>query len=102
MSLDITVKINTVEKKLNELSSDWINQEIIRYKKLNQPVCIRITIKGNGLDMLLQTASCAKSGSGGRRANDEELRIFAIWKKLGLDIEEYPMGKIIAFLKQIT
>jgi len=97
---DIIVKIGPIAKKIDEVSKEWINQQINGYRKDNKPVCVRVIIEGEGVKLNLSTASCPKA-SGGRPPRREEKEILDKWNKLTLSKEEYPTGKLIAFLNQI-
>lgn len=96
----ITIKIGNEERHLNEIDSQWINQQINRRRANGQSVCVRVIISHENLDMALSTPSCA-SGGGDRVPNRFEQAIFNIWQKLGLNDVNFTGGNVVAFLNQL-
>jgi hypothetical protein len=52
--------------------------------------------------MVLSTPTCESHGSsGGRPPNNQERRIFELWKERGLNLQDFSGGNLIAFLHQL-
>lgn len=96
----IKIRIADVEKELASADEQWINQQINRRRADGQVVCVRVTIHEDGLNMVLATPTCG-AGGGGRPPSPEERRVFDLWKKRGLDDENFSGGNVVAFLKQL-
>ena len=71
----IRVRIRDAERELSSVSESWINQQINRRGADGQSVC--------------------------RPPNRYEEQVFNLWKKRGLNQEQFTGGNLIAFLKQL-
>lgn len=99
----IRVEIGNSERTLEEASELWINQQISRRRQDGVPVCVRVHIqeRERGIDVLLTTADCPRTESGGRRPTTDEQEIFKLWDRLGLRDPVFTGGQLVAFLKQV-
>ena len=97
----INIKIGNEERELEDAEESWINQQINRRRAAGESVCVRVRIKEDHLDLVLQTPTCSSSGSGGRPPTEQEREIFDLWNKLGLNDVNFTGGNLIAFLKQL-
>lgn len=97
----IKIRIADVEKELASADEQWINQQINRRRADGQTVCVMVTVHEGGLNMVLTTPTCGAGGSGGRLPRPEESKVFDLWKKRGLDDENFTGGNVMAFLKQL-
>ena len=95
----VKIKIGSEERNLTEIDPSWINQQINNRRK-DGPVCVRVTIKHDAIDMILLSGDCPRSG-GGRQARPQEKEIFALWDKHGLNEADFPGGHLVAFIKQL-
>ena len=95
----IKIKIGNEEQDIEDIDISWINQQINRRRK-EGPVCVRVTIKTDTINMGLSSGDCPKSG-GGRQANPQEKEIFDLWDKHGLNGTDFPGGHLVAFIKQL-
>lgn len=87
---------------LKDVGSSWINGQINSRKKDGVPVCVKVIIKNDNVDIVLATADCPCSRGGGREPNHQEQGIFDLWKKLHLDDTNFSAGNLIGFLKQVA
>ncbi len=97
----IHVKIGNDERKLEDAEESWINQQINRRRAAGESICVRVRIKDDHLDLILETPTCSSGGGGGRRPNPREREVFDAWDKLGLNQVNFTGGNLIAFLKQL-
>ena len=97
----ITIRIGNDERRYEELSEQWITQQINRRREDNVPPCVIVSINQPGLNMTLSTPGCASAGGGGRVPNDQERRIFDLWARLGLDGFNFTGGNVVAFIKHL-
>jgi hypothetical protein len=97
----IKIKIGPDERKLEDASESWINQQINRLRKEQERVCVRVRIKHNSVNVLLASRECAPSGGIPRPPNPKEEKILDLWEKRGLNSPDFHAGQVIAFLKQV-
>ncbi|MBW8042338.1 MAG: hypothetical protein FVQ85_20405 [Planctomycetes bacterium] len=95
----VKIKIGGEERNLTEIDTSWINQQINRQRK-DGPVCVRVTIKHDPIDMILSSGDCPRAG-GGRQARPQEKEIFDLWDKHRLNETDFPSGQLVAFIKQL-
>jgi hypothetical protein len=96
----IKVQIGNTEKELRDVRESWINEQLTRRRRDEEPICVQVTIDKPPLNMVLSTPGCSGPG-GGRAANARERRIFDLWGKFKLNSSDFTGGNLIAFLKQI-
>lgn len=97
----IRIRIGDEERDYASADEQWINQQINRRRADGQVVCVRVTVRESGLDMILSTPSCKTSGGSGRPPRPEEKRVFDLWDKRGLNDASFTGGNLIAFLRQL-
>lgn len=97
----IRVIIGNSERELSSVDESWINQQINRRRSDGENVCVRVNINKDRLNMALSTPSCP-CGSGGRPPNRDEEKLFSVWRKMGLDKDNFSGGNLIAFLRQLN
>jgi hypothetical protein len=98
----ISIRIAGVERKLEEASESWINQEINRRRADGQVVCVQVTIHTSELNMVLSTPTCASGLGGGRPPTRHEREIFDLWDQRGLNRHDFTSGGVVAFIKQVA
>lgn len=97
----ITIRIAEEERQLDAADKQWINQQINRRRADGKTVCVRVTIRRGGLDMVLATPTCTSSGGGRRGPNTQESEVFNLWGQRGLNEADFTGGNLVAFLKQL-
>lgn len=89
----ISLTINGEPYSFQDITPDWINQQIHHHQANHQPVCVKIFIRQNGLDMILATSGCPDSGGvSARRPNPREQKLFDLWRKFDLDGTHFTGG----------
>lgn len=63
----IRIRIGEEERDYASADEHWINQQINRRRADGQAVCVRVTVREAGLDMVLSTPTCATGGEAGSR-----------------------------------
>ncbi len=96
----VKIKIGSEERNREDADPSWINQQINRRRK-DGPVCVRVTIKHDAIDMILSSGDCPRSGGGGRPPRPQEKDIFDLWDKHRLNEADFPGGHLVAFIKQL-
>ena len=84
-----------------DIDEGELAQRISKYKKDGICPCVKIVIEQDGLNILLQTAGCAKSGGATRPLNPREHDILELWGRSGLNDQDFSPGNLISFLKQV-
>ena len=97
----VTIKIGNDSRSLDQADEAWITQQVNRRQKDGLPVCVQITIKEPGFDLILTTPDCGGGGGGGRAPRPEERAIFDLWGKRGLNSDDFSGGNLLAFIKQL-
>lgn len=97
----IRVIIGDSERELTNVSERWINEQIIRRKRDSLPICTRVILNKDQLNMSLSTGSCPQSATRGRAPNRYEKEVLDLWEKKGLNDTDVTGGKLISFLKQL-
>ncbi len=97
----IEIDINGQKYSASEINKGFLNEQICRRQDDGLPVCIRIHIDQNGIDISLSCGECGGGGGGGRSPTSAEQEIFDLWNKLGCGGGEINPGKLIAFLNQV-
>lgn len=98
----IRVRIGESERNSSDADPNWVNQQINGLKRDGRPVCVRVTIKLDSVDMVLSTPDCGSGGGGGRPPNLKEKQIIDRWNQLHLNTHDFTGGNLVAFLKQIS
>jgi hypothetical protein len=99
--MGVRIKIGTSERDINNIESNWINEQIKRRRDEGTSVCVRVFIEHGGIDIVLSTADCPQGPGRNRRLTKSENEVVALWKKLHLNEDNYSSGNLIAFLKQL-
>lgn len=98
----ITVTIGTEQRSLQDVTPDWINQQMQRRHADGQSICVRVLIRQGAIDMALSTAGCpASGGGGGRPLRPPEIEIFDLWDERKLSGPQFSGGSLVAFLSQL-
>src|SRR5438552_12046653 len=83
------------------IDEGWIARNVEGARRAGKAVCVRIAIKGGGLDLLV-TAGVCPGGAGGRAPTAREQQILERWSRCGLSgVAEFDPGHLIRCLKEI-
>jgi len=100
----ITLTIGNDSRQIStnaDIEEGWINRQIMGRRKDGVPVCVRLEIHQNDLNIVLVTAGCRGSLGSGRPPNTDESAIFALWEKRGMNDPNFSGGNLVAFLHQL-
>ncbi|KGT35429.1 hypothetical protein HC02_06125 [Vibrio parahaemolyticus] len=98
--LMIKIQINDQSFDLSQTNPSWLTKTINELQRGAIPVCLKVFIKIDGVDIVLSCGSCPVGKGGGRNPNDRELEIFELWEKLGCKGEVVNAGNVVAFLNK--
>lgn len=97
----ITVSINGGKKQLNDVTPEWINQQINRRQAFNESVCVQVSIDESDYKMSLSTPICGGGAGGGRQPTSKEAELFSLWNKCGLSSMSFTGGELESFLMHL-
>jgi hypothetical protein len=100
----ITIQIEDSIRTLSnprDIDENWANQQINRRRDDRRPVCIRVTIIDDSVNIILASADCTNIAGGDRPPNSKEQSIFDLWERVGMKKKEFHGGNLIAFHKQL-
>lgn len=95
----ISVWINGEQRE--GVDEGWIARTIQGLRRDGEDVCVRINVKGGGLDLAVSAGACAPGG-GSRQPTAAERRIFDLWNACDLQGQaDFPPGRLIQCLKRL-
>lgn len=97
----VTVEIEGDARAFEEAEESWMNQQINLRRRDGEPVCVKVTIRSEAVNIVLISADCPHRVRGGRAPNPMEKRLLDLWRECGLYDPDFRGGHLIAFLKQM-
>lgn len=98
----IKIQIGILERTLEEVTPEWINQQINLRRKDGVFVSVKVIIKTGSINMMLSTPDEESTAQAGRVPNEQERVIFDLWNKHQLNDIHFSGGNLVAFLKQLV
>ena len=95
------IAIGDANRDFSDATPSWIREHVLAFRSRNIPVCVKISIKTDRLNIGLSTPACPASGFSERDPNPQEERILDLWRKRGMDQDDFEIGQLIAFLNEI-
>ncbi len=84
------------------IDEGWIARRVEGLRHDGESVCVRVTAKGDGVDILVTAGSCASGVGGSREANPREARLFRLWDGCGVKGSGgFAPGQLIQCLKRL-
>jgi hypothetical protein len=84
------------------IDEGWIARRVQGLRRDGEAVCVRVTAKGDGVDILVTAGSCASGVGGARQANARETRLFQLWDACGVkSVAAFAPGELIQCLKRL-
>jgi hypothetical protein len=97
----IRVIIGDSERGIDKAQISWLREQILPRRNDGMPVCVKVLIKTDSLNIQLTTPGCSGGASGGRAPNSEERRILQLWERCGMDRDDFEIAELNAFLNDI-
>ncbi|MGE0244008.1 MAG: hypothetical protein AB7Q37_00060 [Pyrinomonadaceae bacterium] len=101
----VTIKIGNDELTFNSIAAvdeNWVIQHVNARRHDTAPVCVRVTLNTDSVNIILSGGECVgSSGGGARPLTTEEDAAYDLWDKLGLNTQRIEGGKLVAFFKQV-
>jgi hypothetical protein len=95
------IRIGTSERDLNDVNPTWIREHLSPYQNAGQAVCVKVSIHSGDVNVALSTPACGGGGGSGRLPNSREQAILDLWRKRGLNSDDFNFGQLNAFLNEI-
>lgn len=97
----IKVIINEQDRVWDSNQAGWVNGTINELQKAGEPICVRVLIEYDDINLCLSAGKCNNSGGSGRPLNIHENEIVKYWNRLGVEASPLNSGKLVAFLNTI-
>jgi hypothetical protein len=95
------IRIGEAERDLDSAGATWVREHVEDLRRLGRPVCVEITLHAGSVNMVLSTPGCGPFQGSGQKANRQEEKILALWKKNGLDTENFSAGELFDFIERV-
>jgi hypothetical protein len=79
----------------------WIAQTIRGLRADIQPICVRVTVVGDDVNVALTAGTCPAGTGAGRAPNPSERALLDLWARCGLAGTEFSPGQLIQCIKRI-
>ncbi len=96
----IRVRVGGNERALDDISEQWVNEQINRRRADGVPICVEVIFDTPDVRMGLSSPICG-SGGGSRPPNNHERAILDLWEKHHLNTDTFTGGNLIGFLKKL-
>lgn len=96
-----TIRIGSEERNLKEADVNWICGRMEAYRRAGEEPCVRISIRKDGVSVLLSTLACGGSGASSRPPNPREQEILDHWRQCGLGGQTYVPTNLVTFVRAI-
>lgn len=98
----IRVTIGNESRTANEISQQWLCNQINGRRNHHEHVCVRVIIKECGVGLQLQTPGCPIWAGGSGPLTHTESKIVDLWHKHKLDQPDFGCEGVYAFLGQVV
>ncbi|NJD28343.1 MAG: hypothetical protein FIA92_08600 [Chloroflexi bacterium] len=96
----ISVWINGEQR--DGIDEGWIIRRVQGLRRDGETVCVRVTAKGDGVDIAVTAGSCGSGTGGVRQPNSREARLFQLWDACGANsAADFPPGQLIQCVKRL-
>lgn len=95
-----TVKIGTDELPLDQVTPQWINQQINNRRDDGESVCVIVRLRDPFPELNLATPSCGGGGRPERQYSDRESAILDMWRE-GMGQNGFTGGDLVSFLARL-
>lgn len=96
-----TIAVGTAERPLSDADAGWVDRQFAESARYGRVPCVRVAINTSGLNLILQTPTCASGGGGGRSPNADELKVLDLWNMEGLNAAGFGPRAVIDFVHRV-
>jgi hypothetical protein len=97
----VTVSIGQEERAIDEVTLDWIDDQIQRRRANRQSICIKVTVRTAAANLVFATQGCGGSGGGGGSYSAREQDLIEMWKSSKLSDADFAAGNVWAFVRRL-
>jgi len=84
------------------IDEGWIVRQVQGHRRDGSDVCVRVSAKGDGVDMAVTAGICPSGPGGGRQATMREQQLFRLWGECHLAGDgRFAPGQLIQCLKSL-
>lgn len=94
------IRIGQAERDLEGANPNWIREHVDDLRARGQSVCVEVTLHFGPVDMILATPACS-GGGGSREADRQEMKILELWRKKGLNNDDFNVRDLIDFVERL-
>ena len=99
--LSVTVRFGDAERSNDEITANWIEQQVRVRQRDGQLACAAVRIEGDGVNVALAAGDCPPGRGSGREANSRELEVIELWRRRHLGDGRLVSGALEAFVRQV-
>lgn len=96
----VRVCIGSSERTLNDVTENWVREQIGRRRSANEEICLRVIINTSELNLHLSTPGCGRA-EGRRVPNPLERRIADSWERHRMNEDEFASHAVMSFLAEV-
>ena len=94
----VTIQIGGNDRTLEDVSDDWIIQQINRRRRDGQNVCVKVVIYADEVNIEMATPGCIRERYPRRRTTRDENNMFDLWDSLGLNDKNFKTENVVKFV----
>ena len=95
------IKIGNFERDIESAEPNWIREHVQDLRGQGTPVCVEITLNSGSVNMILATPACGPTSASRQEANRQEKKILELWKKKGLNEDNFNVKELIDFVERV-
>ena len=95
------LRIGDTERDLESADPNWIREHVKDLRNRGTPVCVEITLHSGSVNMILATPACGPTSASRQEANRQEKKILELWKKKGLNTDDFNVRELIDFIERV-
>jgi len=96
-----TINVGGAERPLRDANAAWIDHQFAESARSGRLPCVRVAISTSGLNIVLQTPTCASGGIGGRSPNGDERKVLDLWNMEGLSSPAFTPRAVADFVERV-
>src|SRR5258705_10219718 len=97
-----TLRSGGAKSPLAVADAGWIGRAFDAHKRSGELPCVRVMIRGENVDLTLQTVNCAAgTAPGGRPPSSDEAEISRLWNMEGLSSTRFAADQVAAFVERV-
>lgn len=95
------IRIGGAESDLDTVDLSWIRNHVDDLRRQGKPICVEISLHAGSVNMVLSTPGCGPFEAADRKANRQEEKILALWKKNHLNTNDFSTRELLDFIERV-